>query len=176
MNSVTDNSLSAAPYVVRQPGDGRDVSLGVAGNVTLKVEGIHSGNRVAIYEFAAPPKTAGPPIHLHRTWDEAFYVIEGEMTFLLDGKEYVVPAGSCVFVPQGVLHTFWNASDRPARQMTFFSPAGIEGYFDALTVVLHSDNQAAVAEASSLMEAFDMEVPADQVVAYSSFDSSSAVE
>lgn len=166
--AATDPTL---PYVVRQPGDGRIVSLGGAGEVTLKVEGLDSGHRAAVYEFTVPPATAGPPLHLHRTWDETFYVLEGEMTFLIDGTNHVAPAGTCVFVPRGILHTFWNATDSPARQLTFFAPSGIENYFDALTMVMHSDNPAVVAEAAALMETFDMVVPDDQVVAYGALES-----
>jgi quercetin dioxygenase-like cupin family protein len=168
MFDTTAESAPARPYVVHQPGRGRQVPLGDAGHVTMKVEGEHSGQRVAIYEFTAPPSTAGPPLHLHRTWDEAFYVLEGEITFLVDGDKHVAPAGSCVFVPRGVLHTFWNATSHQARQLTFFTPAGIEDYFDALTVVLRNDNPAAVAEATALMSTHDMVVPGDDVVAYGS--------
>jgi quercetin dioxygenase-like cupin family protein len=168
---------SSRPYsfVVNQPGGGRQIPLGNAGHVTIKVEGKHSDQQVAIYEFTTPPATAGPPLHLHQTWDEAFYVLEREMTFLIDGTEYVAPTGTSVFVPRGVLHTFWNASPRPARQLTFFTPAGIEEYFDALAVVLRNESPDAVAKAAELMATHDMVVPDDQVVAYGAL-SSKAVE
>lgn len=166
MDDITAQASRTAPYVVQQPGDGRRIPLGGAGCVTMKVEGMHSGQRVAVYEFVAPAFTAGPPVHLHRTWDETFYVLDGEMTFLIDGTQHVAPAGSCVFVPRGVLHTFWNATSHPTRQLTFFTPAGIEDYFDALAVVLGSETPEAVAEAAALMATHDMVVPGDDIVAY----------
>ena len=54
------------------------------------------------------------------------------MTFQIDGEEHVAPAGSFVFVPRGVLHSFWNAGTEPATQLTMITPSGIEDYFDAL--------------------------------------------
>src|SRR5215204_5953792 len=116
--------------VVLAPGAGRVIPLGNAGDVTLKAVGRDTGGTLAIYEFAMPPATAGPPLHLHRGWDEAFYVLAGEVTFLIDGRTSVAPAGSFVFVPRGVLHTFWNEGAVPARQLTVFTPAGIEDYFE----------------------------------------------
>src|SRR5215218_4822664 len=119
--------------IVHMPGDGRRIPLGEGGMVTMKLEGIHTNQALAVYEFTVPPRTAGPPQHIHATWDEAFYVLVGKMTFLLDGSEREVRSGGFVFVPHGLPHTFWNASDAPATNLTIFAPAGIEHYFDAVT-------------------------------------------
>jgi hypothetical protein len=75
---------------------------------------------------------AGPPVHLHRTGDESFYVLAGEMTFLVGEVTHLLPAGSFVYVPHGVVHAFSNAGLEPARQLTFFTPSGIEDVFEAL--------------------------------------------
>lgn len=155
-----------AHSVVRAPGDGRTISLGDAGVVTLKAVRDDTGGAVSAYEFAMPPATAGPPLHLHRGWDEAFYVLEGEMTFLIDGRRSAAPAGTFVFVPRGVPHTFWNAGTAPARQLTVFTPAGIEDYFDDLAQVVAAADDGARAAATVLMERHDMVVPADARPAY----------
>jgi uncharacterized RmlC-like cupin family protein len=55
---------------------------------------------------------------------------------LIDGVEHSAPVGAFVFVPRGVPHTFWNAGDAPARQLTVFAPSGIEDYFDKVSQVL----------------------------------------
>ena len=54
------------------------------------------------------------------------------MTFQVGEATHTLPAGSFVFVPHGVAHTFWNAGLEPARQLTFFTPSGIEDFFEAL--------------------------------------------
>jgi quercetin dioxygenase-like cupin family protein len=152
--------------VILTPGAGRQIPLGDAGVVTLKAVGAETEGRLAIYGFVTPPATAGPPLHLHRAWDEAFFVLEGEMTFLIDGREHLAPAGSFVFVPRGILHTFWNASDAPAKQLTVFTPAGIEDYFEAVTQVLADEGVEALEAAAALMAQHDMVVPQDSRPAY----------
>jgi oxalate decarboxylase/phosphoglucose isomerase-like protein (cupin superfamily) len=88
------------------------------------------------------------------------------MTFLIDGETTTAPAGSFVFIPRGVLHTFWNESDGPARQLTVFSPSGIEHYFDEATQALASGGEEALDAAMSLMEKHDMVAPRDARPAY----------
>jgi quercetin dioxygenase-like cupin family protein len=164
-----DRHPEAAPQergVVRAPGEGRTIPLGDAGVVTLKAGGRDTGTTIAAYEFVLPPTTAGPPLHLHRGWDEVFYVLAGEMTFLIDGRQRRSPAGTFVFVPHGVQHTFWNAGDLPAKQLVVFTPAGIEDYFDELTQVLSAVDDQARAAAEAVMERHDMVVPPDARPAY----------
>lgn len=156
---------SGTPLIL-EPGGGRAIPLGEAGVVTMKAERRHTRGTLSIYEFAMPPATAGPPLHLHRGWDEAFYVLNGEMTFLIDGRTSAAPAGSFVFIPRGVLHTFWNAGSAPARQLTIFSPSGIEDYFDAVTRVLAAPDETTRAAAVAEMERHDMVVPGDSRPAY----------
>lgn len=88
------------------------------------------------------------------------------MTFLIDGETTTVPAGSFVFVPRGILHTFWNESASPARQLTVFTPAGIEDYFDAVTQVMEGGGEEALGAAAALMEEHDMIVPPGTRPAY----------
>ena len=152
--------------IVLDPGAGRVVPPGDAGDVTLKAVGAETGGRMSVYEFVSPPRTAGPPVHLHRGWDEAFYVLEGEMTFLVDGRTHAAPAGSFVFVPRGVLHTFWNESAAPARNLTVFTPAGIEAYFEEATRALAAGGDEALAVAVALMEKHDMVMPPGTGPAY----------
>jgi quercetin dioxygenase-like cupin family protein len=166
MTDLDAPSTQPGQSVILTPGAGRQIPLGDAGVVTLKAVGAETEGRLAIYEFVTPPATAGPPLHLHRAWDEAFYVLEGEMTFLIDGREHLAPAGSFVFVPRGILHTFWNASDAPAKQLTVFTPAGIEDYFEAVAQVLADGGEEALEAAAALMAQHDMVVPQDARPAY----------
>lgn len=160
--------------VVLAPGEGRVIPLGEAGTVTLKAVSAETGGTLSAYEFVTPPATAGPPLHLHRGWDEVFYVLEGEMTFLIDGRTSTAPAGSFVFVPRGILHTFWNESAAPARQLTVFTPAGIEAYFEEVTQVMAAGGDDTLEAAMTLMEKHDMIVPPSSRQAYGALTDSSA--
>ena len=159
MAEINDPVARQVQSVVLAPGAGRDISLGPAGTVTLKAVAADTGGALSAYECVVPPATAGPPTHLHRDWDEAFYVLEGEMTFLIDGRTHRASAGSFVFIPRGILHTFWNASDAPATQLTVFTPAGIEAYFEEVTRVLADGGDEAIDAAAALMAKHDMIVP-----------------
>ena len=68
----------------------------------------------------------GPPLHVHPNTDEGFYVAEGELTFRLGDREVAAGAGSCVFVPRGVVHTARNSGPGPMRGMIILSPGGAE--------------------------------------------------
>lgn len=113
-----------------------------------------------------PPRTARPPLHLHRSWDEAFSVLSGETTFLIAGHRHVAPAGSFVFISRGTLHTFWNASSGPARQPMVFTPSGIEDYFDEVAHVLAARGEGTPGAALALMERHDMAAPPSGQPAY----------
>lgn len=68
----------------------------------------------------------GPELHSHADEDDSFYVLEGELTFMVDGDEAVAGPGTFVLVPPGVPHTFANRSDRPARMLNVHAPAGFD--------------------------------------------------
>lgn len=53
-----------------------------------------------------PPGNAGPPEHLHPSYDEHFNVVQGEFVFIIAGKERPVRAGEQLVVPRGTAHTF----------------------------------------------------------------------
>jgi quercetin dioxygenase-like cupin family protein len=86
-----------------------------------------SGGQVSIIQ-TEPEPGVGPPLH-HHDFDEAFYVLEGELTFRLRDELVTARAGDLVFAPRGVPHTFANLSGAPARQLIVCTPPGFERYF-----------------------------------------------
>jgi mannose-6-phosphate isomerase-like protein (cupin superfamily) len=76
-----------------------------------------------------PPGHPAPPLHLHPHTDEAFYVADGDATFLLGDREVPVPAGGLVFVPRGTAHTVRNSGDRAVRGLILISPGTAEHEF-----------------------------------------------
>jgi len=165
-------SVDPAPVatVVLGPGEGRQIPPGDDPFVTIKVERRHSGGTMTAYEAPVGPRRAGPAAHIHRTWDEAFYVLAGEMTFLVGDATHPLGVGSFVFVPHGVLHTFWNAGDEPARLLIVFTPSGIEDNFDELVPILAAGGEGMLAAVTALMERYDMIVPPTDRPPYSPLD------
>ena len=88
-----------------------------------------SGGEVAVIEGSTlPPVFVGPPLHFH-DFDEAFYVLEGELTFRLSDELFTRRAGELAFAPRGVPHTYANQSGAAARTLIVCTPAGFERYF-----------------------------------------------
>jgi quercetin dioxygenase-like cupin family protein len=83
---------------------------------------------VSMIELSSDAGFAGPPLHRH-DFDEAFYVLEGELTFQLGDEVFTRTAGELAFAPRNVAHTYANHSDAPARALLVCTPAGFERYF-----------------------------------------------
>jgi mannose-6-phosphate isomerase-like protein (cupin superfamily) len=64
--------------------------------------------------------------HVHGEEDDAFYILEGEMTFTVDDEEVAAPPGTFVLVPPGVEHGFRNDGDIPVRMLNIHAPAGFD--------------------------------------------------
>jgi quercetin dioxygenase-like cupin family protein len=78
----------------------------------------------AVFEAELPPSWEGPAPHLHRNQDEAFYVLDGSVTFSLAGGSQLCTAGSFIFVPRGSAHSF-GTNDLPARILVMMTPEAI---------------------------------------------------
>ncbi len=104
------------------------------GDVTIKVSSELSGGSMTVYESTrarGDQRGAGP--HAHPSFDEVFYVLEGEYEFVVDDRVLRAREGSVVFIPRGAFHDFHNAGDGPSRLLTFCSPGGIEDFFEELS-------------------------------------------
>jgi mannose-6-phosphate isomerase-like protein (cupin superfamily) len=131
--------------------------------VEIKAAGEHTGGTFAVMEYAMPPQTPGPPLHLHRRTDEAFYVLEGELTFHLADRSVVAGVGDFVFVPRGGVHTFENAAPLGVRFLEVVVPGDFAGYFGELAAALSNGGRPDPGVMQELYEKYDI-VPAPQVV------------
>lgn len=93
----------------------------------MKVTSQETGGKLAVVETLVPPH-GGPPPHIHRREDEAFYVIDGDFEVLDNDRTFNVTAGAFVYMPQGSLHYFKNLHDEPKKLLLLFFPAGFEKY------------------------------------------------
>src|SRR5262245_23201848 len=65
---------------------------------------------------------SGPDtLHIHHADDEAWHVLEGTLTFRFRDRTVDAPAGTTVFVPAGVAHTYYEAAG-PTRYLIIMSP------------------------------------------------------
>jgi quercetin dioxygenase-like cupin family protein len=89
--------------------------------------GEETGGRFALVE-TLEVRDAKQPRHLHHGEDETLYVLEGALGVWVRGGWIEAPAGTAVFLPRGVEHTFVVAT-RVARVLTLLAPAGFEGFY-----------------------------------------------
>ena len=87
-----------------------------------------SGNQMSIVEITSPPGDM-PPLHVHRTDDEAWVVLESEVSFFAGSSEPVrVAAGGVAFGPKGVPHTYRVESDGSARMLAICTPGDFAAF------------------------------------------------
>ena len=96
-----------------------------------KIGGEHSDDGLSVVEHRMPAGFT-PPAHVHHGVDEAFYVIEGELTVFCGDDEWTAGPGSIVFLPRDVPHGFRVSADAPARSLIMVAPAGFDRFVAAL--------------------------------------------
>jgi quercetin dioxygenase-like cupin family protein len=95
-------------------------------NVLLRSE--ETAGHVSVTEILVPPHNAGPPLHTH-DFDEAFYLLEGELIFQVEERLMTKRAGELAFAPRNVAHALANRTDAPARYVLVCTPAGFERHW-----------------------------------------------
>jgi quercetin dioxygenase-like cupin family protein len=136
--------------VMRTSDEGR--MIGVVGDVyKFLATGAETGGAYALWEALVPPG-GGPPPHLHTREVEGFYVLEGEMTFLLGETKHVAGPGVHVSVPLRTVHSFVNESAAPARMLIMVAPAGLEEMFFEVGVPLPHGAKTAPAKGAEEIE------------------------
>ena len=122
------------PRTLRTPAEGRTVA--VVGDVyRFMATGEDTNGKYALWEAIVPPG-GGPPPHVHSREEEAFYILEGEITFHIGEERVVATAGMFANMPVGTPHSFKNESGKPAKMLISVAPAGLEQMFFEVGVPL----------------------------------------
>src|SRR6266511_5296441 len=145
---MTFLNLSLGSPVVRA-GETVTGEFGVVG-ARFIMAGDPSDGRFSLVEHPIVPRRLAAPVHLHRREDEFSFVLVGRWGFQLGSDVVYAEPGDLVYKPRDVWHTFWNATDRPARLLEIISPAGFERFFIELAELVerqsgNADAQAALA-------------------------------
>ena len=73
------------------------------------------------FEFAELAPDAVTPEHSH-PYEQIDYVLDGELTFVVEGEEVVVRRGECLRLESGEVHSAVNRGDKPVTIVTGYSP------------------------------------------------------
>jgi quercetin dioxygenase-like cupin family protein len=140
------------------PGEG--VSIAIPGfAATFKVVSRDTGGSHSVIETTVPAGFSGPPLHRHRSMDEEFYILDGELSVRVGEQSLTAARGAYAFVPRGVAHTFANRSDRPVTFLDIVHPAGFEAYYRELAAAFAAAGGTPSVETfMALFERYDTEV------------------
>lgn len=123
--AVSTGPASNVPFVT-PPGEGLAV-WHLDTLMELKAPSAGTGGGLTVFEQLLPAGSS-PPLHVHHGEDEAWYVVEGEVLFHIDGASLHAPVGTFVWAPRGLAHTFLVRSDH-ARLLVLLTPGGFEEFF-----------------------------------------------
>ena len=119
---------------INTPPQGRTIA--VVGDVyRFLATGEDTNGKYALLEAIVPPG-GGPPLHVHSREEEGFYILDGEITFTINGEKIVAMAGTFANMPVGTPHSFKNESGQPAKMLISVAPAGLEQMFFEVGVPL----------------------------------------
>ncbi|MFG2652132.1 cupin domain-containing protein [Streptomyces sp. NPDC048436] len=104
--------------------------FGEEGRFLLRKE--DTGGLYSFYQITTQPGS-GPPMHVHETADEAFFVNQGRYEFEIGGVTEVIEAGTVIYGPRGVPHKFLNVGDGPGQLLVIATPGGVENFFIGLS-------------------------------------------
>jgi mannose-6-phosphate isomerase-like protein (cupin superfamily) len=131
--------------IVLLPGEGRHIDVGAFG-VAVLADGASTDDRFALIETVEPDPGIGPPIHIHRDCAESFYVLSGAYEMLVDDRTFECGAGSFIYIPSGMRHTFRN-TEPDSRKLNLYTPAAMIGYFDELAAGIRAGMDEAALDA-----------------------------
>ena len=95
--------------------------------MTFLATGEDTHGQFALIEAVARRGNVPPP-HIHHREDEIFYVLEGEIVVSVGDRTIKGTAGTMVFLPRDVRHSFTIESEQ-SRMLILLTPAGLEGWF-----------------------------------------------
>ncbi len=124
--------------------------------ITYKARKEETGGAYSLLEVVLTGD--GPPQHIHKSEEEAFYILEGEVYIKIGEQTIRGTVGSFVLVPRGTVHTFWNAGPTPAKLLGIFSPPAFEQFFVEVVGDEEIDTATFVERGMAVAEKYNLEI------------------
>ena len=137
-------------------GEGHKFQIG-GDEITLKAARINAADAFSLIEYVGAPQP-GPPPHVHRAFDELWYILEGEVDMTVGGRVLRAQAGSVYVVPRGTAHTFQVVGPSRARWIGIFSPGRYVELLEELGKIVPRDGPPDPAQIAKLFAKYDTEI------------------
>ena len=124
--------------------------------MAFKAVAAQTGGDFSLMERTLPPRGRRPLPHRHVNCSEAFWVLDGTVTFVLDGVPQQGRRDDFLLVPRGAAHTFGNDGGEPARLLVLHAPAA-DAYFVELEALWSREAPPTPEEERALMARYGME-------------------
>jgi mannose-6-phosphate isomerase-like protein (cupin superfamily) len=121
-------------------GDGDVLQFSPNERLIWKATAATTGGALDQLELTADPDHEGAPEHIHDAVDETFFVLDGAFRFKLGDQLLLAEAGTFVFVPRGVNHTWRNAVLRRSRMLLTYTPGGMKRFFEEAAPLMHAQH------------------------------------
>jgi mannose-6-phosphate isomerase-like protein (cupin superfamily) len=110
----------------------------------------------SLMERTLPPGGRRPLAHRHTNCSEAYFVLDGALTVIVEGQELTLEPDDFLLVPRGTSHTFGNGGDIDVRLLVIHAPA-MDAYFSGLHDLWNAEAPPTPDEERALMSRFGME-------------------
>jgi mannose-6-phosphate isomerase-like protein (cupin superfamily) len=143
--------------VVLGPGEGKDFTIG-ADRVLIKGLTGQGEEGFSVVEYHGATNNPGPPLHVHHTFEECWFILDGQVDFTVEGEVVRGRAGSFFLVPRGTAHTFQVVGTTPARWVGIFSPARYMGLIEELGELIPPDGPPDPAAVAALFARYETDI------------------
>ncbi|MEZ4867183.1 MAG: cupin domain-containing protein [Caldilineaceae bacterium] len=128
--------------------------------VSIKAAGAETNGLFCIVERTLPPYYRKEAPHWHAATTEAFYVVDGALTFTLDDQTFIAQRGSVVVVSPRTVHLYWNSTASPVTFLTTAAPGGLECLLAELSALFAKHPYEAM-RATEVAARYDHYAPAE---------------
>lgn len=92
-----------------------------------------SDGRLGVALVTQPPGVA-TPLHRHTHEAEAFFLLEGTMTYRAGEDVFHLAPGDFIWLPQGLPHAFRVTGDQPLKMLALTEPGGLLRLYDEVGI------------------------------------------
>lgn len=125
--------------------DGGEALWWMGSLAVIKAAAADTGGQMTIIEVTEPPR-AEAPLHVHSREDEAFWILDGQVTFEVGGATIQAGPGDYVFGPRNIPHRY-AVGDNGCRMLFILTPGGFEDLVRAMSEPARSRTLPPVSEA-----------------------------
>jgi quercetin dioxygenase-like cupin family protein len=128
LQGISDRQVTPSQGFVLGPNEGEHlIHFRDHGNIFIKAGSATGSTNVAIGTQQVMVGS-GIPVHRHFKMDEAFYVLDGSGTLIVNDVRHPLEKGGTVFIPKNTWHGFENP-DHELLLLWIVSPGGLDGFF-----------------------------------------------